>query len=240
MLTLFAALFMFSLVPNGLFAQSTNSGTEIKVRLLDRLDTAETQVGRTFSATVEEPVRLDRKTVLAKGATVKGTVTDVVSSGRLKRPASITLQLTGLGTTSVHTEPLQIDGKSHAVRNTELIGGGAAAGAILGGIFGGGKGAVIGTAAGASAGTGTACATGKKEIVLPSETELTFLIAGSGPGPDRAAQPAAANVPSYSWRDDPRANEQQEAEGQDAYDDSASPRGSDPSVSVGISRERIG
>jgi hypothetical protein len=95
LLALLSGLVVFSLVPSGPYAQATKSVTEIKVRLLERLDTSESLAGRGFSATVEEPVRLSKRTVLAKGTTVKGTVTGVVSSGRLKRPASITLQLSG-------------------------------------------------------------------------------------------------------------------------------------------------
>ncbi len=179
LLALLSGFIVLGLAPSGAYAQATKSNSEIKVRLLERLDTSEIRVGRAFSATVEEPVRLDKKTVLAKGTTLKGTVTEVVSSGRLKRPASITLQLNAIGNTAILPEPLLIDGKSHAARNTALIGGGAAAGAILGAIAGGGKGAVIGTAVGAGAGTGTAYATGKQEIVLPPETELTFVIPGN-------------------------------------------------------------
>ena len=48
---------------------------------LTALDTGQTPAGSSFSATVEETVRLDKKTVLTKGTTLKGTVTDVVSSG---------------------------------------------------------------------------------------------------------------------------------------------------------------
>jgi len=114
------------------------------------------------------------QTVLARGAKVTGRVTEVVSSGRLKRPASITLELT-----SLRTEPLRIDGKSHLVRNVALIGGGAAAGALIGGVAGGKKGAAVGAAVGAGAGTATAYMTGKNEIVLPTETVLPFVVGGA-------------------------------------------------------------
>jgi hypothetical protein len=111
----------------------------------------------------------------------------VISSGRLKRPASITLTLTNImgtrGAGGLQTQALQIDGNSHAVRNVALIGGGAAAGAVLGGIADGGKGALIGTAVGASAGTATAYVTGKQELVLPVETQLTFVVAGESVAP---------------------------------------------------------
>src|SRR3990172_1389673 len=160
-------------------AQSVPAGTEIKVRLLDQLDTGGTQTGQVFSATIAEPVGSGGRTILARGTTVKGRVTDVVSSGRLKRPASITLELTKIGGTGLQAEALQLDGKSHAVGSVALIGGGAAAGAILGGVAGGGKGAAIGTAVGAGAGTATVYLTGKQELVLPAETLLAFTVAES-------------------------------------------------------------
>ena len=175
-------------------AQAVKPGTEIQVRLLSRLDTGSTQAGEKFSATLAEPISMG-KTVWPKGTQVEGQVIAVVSSGRLQRPASITLQLTQIGKSVVETEPEQIDGKSHAGRNVGLIGGGAVAGAILGGIAGGGKGAVIGTAVGAGAGTATAAATGKKEIVLPVETPITFAVAGRP-----AAEPQA---PEQSYRPEP-------------------------------------
>src|SRR3990172_6602411 len=175
---LWLVLLLLAPVPSG-FAQTASGGTEIKVRLLDKLDTGETQPGQEFTATVAEPVRSGGRTLLARGTTVKGRVTDVVSSGRLKRPASITLELTKIGGTGLQAEALQLNGKSHAVRNVALIGGGAAAGAILGGVAGGGKGAVIGTAVGAGAGTATAYLTGKQELVLPAETLLAFTVAES-------------------------------------------------------------
>jgi Protein of unknown function (DUF3300) len=198
--SLFSGLWLLSscLVPTG-WAQSIQPGTEIQVQLQGQLDTGRTQAGEEFSATLSERVRLQDEAVWPRGTQVKGRVVDVVSSGRLKRPASITLQLTQIGNSPIETETEQIDGKSHAGRNVALIGGGAAVGAVLGGIAGGGKGALIGTAVGAGAGTATAAATGKQEIVLPAETQLAFVVAGdaargsepSGPvfEPNEPAQP---------------------------------------------------
>ncbi len=159
-------------------------GTNIQVRLSTPLNTGEAQAGQTFTGTMAEPVVAGGKTVLAKGAGVKGKVTEVVSSGRLKRPASITLVLT-----TVSAQPLQIDGKSHLLRNVALIGGGAGAGAIIGGVTGGKKGAAIGAAIGAGAGTATAFMTGKNEIALPAEMVLPF-VAGSGAAASASTAPA--------------------------------------------------
>lgn len=147
------------------------SGAEVKVRLDKQLETGTARAGESFTATVAAPVVANGRTVLTPGSRVSGRVVSAVSSGRLKKPASITLELT-----SVSTQPLRIDGKSHLVRNAEMIGGGAAAGALIGALVGGKKGAAVGAGVGAGAGTAGAYMTGKKEIVLPAETELTFVV----------------------------------------------------------------
>ena len=188
-------------------AQSVKPGTEIQVQLLTPLDTGSAHAGQEFTATLAQAV-VAGKVVWPKGSPVKGKVLEAVSSGRLERPASITLQLTQIGTVPVSTEPEEIGGKSHAGRNVALIGGGAGAGAILGGIAGGGKGAVIGAAAGAGAGTLAAAATGKHEIVLRAETLLLFAVPGgpAAPPPPPPQQPAPAQTvyhPEASERPDP-------------------------------------
>ncbi len=177
-----------SLAPTG-WAQSIKPGAEIRVQLLDQLDTGKTQPGQEFSATLAEPVVLDNGMAWPKGTQVKGRVIEVVSSGRLSRPASITLQLTQIGNSPIETEKVQIDGKSHAGRNAALIGGVGALGALIGGISGGGKGAAIGAAAGAGAGAATAAATGKQEIVLRAEAPVSFVVAGNAPAQPQAASP---------------------------------------------------
>ena len=200
LLTITAALCLFGL-PASLQARQKKlassaipAGTEIQVRLGTALDSGEAKAGQTFTGTVAEPVVAGGKTVLANGATVKGKVTEAVSSGRLKRPASLTLVLT-----SVSTEPLKIDGKSHLLRNVALIGGGAGAGAAIGGATGGKKGAAIGAAIGAGAGTATAYLTGKNEIALPAETVLPF-VAGSGAAASASAATSRAAEAGEAYR----------------------------------------
>ena len=175
------------------------SGTQVQVRLLNQLDTGQLNAGQTFAATVAQQVVVGGRTALARGTEVEGRVSEVVSSGRLKRPASMTLQLT-----SLPTDPLRIDGKSHLLRNVALIGGSAAAGAIIGGVLDGKKGAALGAAVGAGGGTATAYMTGKKEIVLPVETELTFVVAAGAGGAPPTTTPRGepeASTTSYELTD---------------------------------------
>jgi len=155
------------------------AGTPIEVRLANQVHTGENRDGDTFQGTLAKPLVVAGRTMIAKDARATGRMVNVVSSGRLKRPASVTLELVEVGGYALRTQPVTLDGKSHAGRNAALIGGGAAAGAIIGAIAGGGKGAAIGAAAGAGAGTATAYMTGKKELVLPPEFVIGFVTAGN-------------------------------------------------------------
>ncbi len=156
-------------------SQTPNTAT---VRLVDTLSTEKNQTGETFSATLDQPLVMNGRVVAPKNARVTGRVREAISSGRLKKPASITLRLESVqssaGRYPLDTQDLTIKQGSHTTRNVVIIGGSAGAGAVLGGVLGGGKGAAIGAATGAGAGTLAAFLTGKKEIALPPETQLTF------------------------------------------------------------------
>src|SRR5215813_3948147 len=149
------------------------SGTSIKIRMIDRLTSAEARVGDTFRATLEEPITVNDKELYPRGADVTGRVVDVHQSGRLSEPGELDLVLntvsSGGRTSSLRVTPLVMKGESHGKSNATKIGGGAALGAIIGAIAGGGKGAAVGTVAGGAAGTGAAAATGKREIEIASE-----------------------------------------------------------------------
>jgi hypothetical protein len=158
------------------------AGTTLAVRLVDAIDTGTTDTGTAFEATLASPISVNGTEVAAVGSAVTGKVTNAVSSGRLSKPAELSLTLTSLTPkggkeVSVVTSTWSLSAKSHKKRNAEFIGGGAAAGALIGAIAGGKKGAAIGGALGAGGGTGAAAYTGKKEIHLPAETKLDFKLA---------------------------------------------------------------
>ncbi len=153
-------------------------GTAIAVTLDQAINTDVNRTGESFEATVSEPVVVNGKTVIPKGATVAGTIVEAKESGRLKGVAVLRLALDVVEVDGkeyeIKTSAVSLRGDSHTKRNTAMIGGGAGAGAVIGAIAGGGKGAAIGAAVGAGAGTAGAAATGKKDVKLAPETPLTF------------------------------------------------------------------
>ncbi len=176
----------------GLAGPAAAQNSTVSVRLMDSLSTGSTQRGDTFNATLASPLIWRNRVVADQGAHVSGRVTQVVSAGWFKRSAAITLSL---GTTQgrsgsfpVQTGDLTIKADSSAKQNLLIIGGTAALGGAIGGASAGGKGAAIGAAAGGGAGTLGAYLAGNHEIVLPSETLLTFHVSSVTISPTELAR----------------------------------------------------
>lgn len=159
------------------------AGTEIHVTLDTALSSKDSAAGDSFEATLSEPVTVHGGVVFKRDARARGTVVEARPSGRLSKPALLSLELKSVQTNGawvpVRTQALTMEGKSHKKRDIVAIGGGSALGAIIGGIAGGGKGAAIGAAAGGGAGTAGAAMTGKKDITLPAEAHVTFRLSRS-------------------------------------------------------------
>jgi hypothetical protein len=156
------------------------SGTQVRVRLAETLNTQRNRSGERFTATLDTPVTVNGTAVIPKGTNFAGHITSSSPSGRLKGRAVLGLtldefQLNGK-TYSIRTTSTSRVSAAHKKRNLALIGGGAGLGAAIGGIAGGGKGALIGAGAGAAAGTAGAAATGQKNVAIPVETPLTFTL----------------------------------------------------------------
>jgi len=163
---------------NAAAAVTLPAGTQMRVRLMEALDTKRSRAGEVFTATLDVPVVMNEKTVVPKGTEFRGHVTVSDESGRLKGRADLGVTLDSFELRGkrykIATSSESRVSKGHKKRNAVLIGGGAGLGAALGAVAGGGKGALIGAGAGAGAGTAGAAATGKEDVVLPAETPLTF------------------------------------------------------------------
>jgi len=157
--------------------------TVISVVLDETVGSKISTPGQQFSASVREPVEVDGRVAIPKGARATGIVKDAKPAGRFKGGASLELTLTSIdinGTNyDVRTTAPNETSKGKGKRTAAMVGGGAGGGALIGGLAGGGKGALIGGLIGAAAGTGGAGLTGNREITLPAETPISFKLLDS-------------------------------------------------------------
>jgi len=157
------------------------AGTRLHIVLSDTLSTRKNRAGDQFSASLAAPVVVEGEMLLPEHTKIKGRITDVAESGRVKGRASIRLVLTtivhGGKQVPISTKPFVAVAQSTTKRDAAIIGGGTGLGALIGGLAGGGKGAAIGAAVGAGGGTGTVLATKGKELQYPAETKMSFTLA---------------------------------------------------------------
>ena len=162
---------------------SVPAGTAVTVRLQTPVSSANSQTGETFDAVLDEPLIVGGRTLVPRGAAVRGKVTLARHSGRLHHPGELGLTLVSVDVQGrdipLETSHVFAKGGSHKRRNLTAIGGGAGAGAVIGGIAGGGVGAVVGSAIGGGGGTAVAYGTGKKDVGFGVERRLTFKLTQS-------------------------------------------------------------
>jgi hypothetical protein len=150
----------------------------LTIRLNQDLNSGKNQAGTRFHGVVETAVSSNGKEIVPKGASVEGYIREASTSGRVSGRSELHLHLDSLTIHgkrySITTQPEIRTGPGHAKRNAVLVGGGAALGTVVGALAGGGKGAAVGMVTGAAAGGAGAVVTGKKEILIPAESVITF------------------------------------------------------------------
>ena len=151
-------------------------GTEIQVRLEDRLSSATARREDRFEASVAEPVRSRGLVVIPAGTRVLGVVQNAVRGERPSRAGRLDLSFHAIylddrTRTDMRTRVVQIEQDVDRGDQAKKAGIGAVLGGVLGSMIGGKKGAVIGVLAG---GAGGVLAKTGEDVVLPAGTILTL------------------------------------------------------------------
>ncbi|HVP00230.1 MAG TPA: hypothetical protein VMT15_19300 [Bryobacteraceae bacterium] len=156
------------------------AGTKLVIRMIDSVDSERDSVGKTFAASLEEPVLINGETVIPRGADVVVKLVDAKESGKFEGRTTLTLDLMSLNVNGrvvdVNTETVTEESSSRGARTAKVVGGTALFGTIIGAIAGGGKGAAIGAGSGAAVGAGAEILTKGQRVKIPSETRLTFAL----------------------------------------------------------------
>ncbi len=156
------------------------SGTLLKVRMVDSVDSETSQLGQTFQASLDEPIIINGQTVIPRGADVVAKLVEDKQSGKISGRTELTMDLASIRVNDklvdITTGEVSSASGSRGAKSANVIGGATALGAVLGGIFGGGKGAAIGAASGAGAGGAVQVATKGQRVKIPAETRLSFTL----------------------------------------------------------------
>jgi hypothetical protein len=156
------------------------SGAAIPVSLTETLSASRNNAGDRFNGVLARSIKASNgATIFERGTPVTGVVSAAKGKGRFKGAGDLAIELTSIGRTRVSTTEYEAVGKGRGKRTAGIIGGGTGLGAIIGGLAGGGKGALIGGLAGAGAGTAGAAYTGGRDVVIPSESTVTFRLTES-------------------------------------------------------------
>jgi len=154
------------------------SGSMIRVRINQAMDSRHTAPGTVFDGVVLSDVVAGGFVAIPRGAAVQGRVVDAHTAGELKGKGGLSLQLMQV-TVGGMTYPLVtsvwaqqgVDKTGNTVGNTVGLG---AVGALIGAVAGGGVGAAVGAGVGGVAGLGVSSASRAGEAGIPSEAILNF------------------------------------------------------------------
>ncbi len=164
--------------PSASEAVSVPVGTVITVRMIDSIDSDVTRVGEKFLASLDDPLVVDERIVVERGADVTVQVVRVEQSGKFAGRDEVALKLSDITIDgekyAVVSNYAEVASGSRGKRTAKVVGGTTALGAIIGAIAGGGKGAAIGATAGAGAGAAVQAATRGQRVQIPSESRLDF------------------------------------------------------------------
>jgi len=154
------------------------AGTTLSVTIDQSVSSKDSQPDLRVAASLADPVIVDGRGVIRRGAKVTAKVIDAKSAGRFKGSAELGITLTSVEVDghsyTIHTTDFSETSKGRGTRTAEGAAIGAGAGALVGALAGRGKGAAIGAGAGGGAGVAGAAMTGNRDITIAAETKLDF------------------------------------------------------------------
>ena len=154
----------------------------VNVRLTQGIDVDSSQAGMKFKAVVDDPVMLNGKVVIPRGAGAMLQTVQVQQSGTMKGSDKITLKMNTLTiggrVYEVASQYVEAKSKGEGKKTARKVGGGVGLGAVIGGIAGGGSGAAIGAVVGGATGAIVSSA-GEAHLKLPAETRLQFQLSAA-------------------------------------------------------------
>jgi hypothetical protein len=157
------------------------AGTELAVRVNERIDVKHAVPGEHFSGEIVEPVMRDGNLLIPRGTPVRGRIDAAHRRGHFKGRSILELRLVSMTLNgneyALDTHDSVRTKKGKGKRSAGFIGGMTGAGMLIGGLASGGVGLAIGGASGAGAGTLLAGATGNRDIVIPAESIVHFRLA---------------------------------------------------------------
>jgi hypothetical protein len=158
------------------------AGTMLNVRLTQAIDVDASKTGATFRSLLDDPVMLQGRVVIPRGAAVTLQAASVQQSGSMKGSDKIALKANSISyggyTYDIVTAQVESKSAGEGKKTARKIGGGAGLGAIVGGIAGGGTGAAIGAAVGGATGAVVA-SQGQAHLTIPAETRLQFQLSAA-------------------------------------------------------------
>jgi hypothetical protein len=158
------------------------ANTVLNVRLTQAIEVDAAQAGMSFKSLLDDPVMVNGKVVVPRGAAVELQAAKVEQAGKMKGADKITLKANSIAfggrKYEIVTNPVEQKGKGEGKKTARKVGGGAGLGAAIGGIAGGGSGAAIGAVAGAATGA-IVSSQGTEHLTLPAETRLQFTLSAA-------------------------------------------------------------
>lgn len=160
---------------------TVRAGTELAVRVNERIDVKHAVPGEHFTGEIVEPVMSNGAVLIPRGTPVQGRVDEAHRRGHFKGRSVLELRLVSMTLNGyqygLDTHDTVRTKKGKGKRTAGFIGGLTGAGMLIGGIASGGVGLAIGGASGAGAGTLLAGTTGNRDIVIPAESVVHFRLA---------------------------------------------------------------